>query len=42
MCVQIKDLEATLNRVPADAVLVATPIDLGHLVQLNKPCTRAR
>ena len=41
-CAEIKDLEETLNRVPADAVLVATPIDLGHLVKLNKPYTRVR
>ncbi len=34
---QIQDLEATLNRVEADAVIDATPVDLSHLVHVNKP-----
>lgn len=37
---QMHELEETINRVPCDLVLVATPIDLGHLVQLNKPSLR--
>lgn len=37
---QCHELEETINRVPCDLVLVATPIDLGHLVKLNKPCLR--
>jgi predicted GTPase len=37
---QMHELEETINRVPCDVVLVATPIDLGHLVQLNKPSLR--
>lgn len=37
---QRHELEETINRVPCDLVLVATPIDLGHLVSLNKPSLR--
>jgi predicted GTPase len=37
---QRHELEETINRVPCDLVLVATPIDLGHLVNLNKPSLR--
>jgi predicted GTPase len=37
---QIEDLEATLNATPADLVLVGTPIDLGRLLELNKPLLR--
>ena len=34
---QVTDLEATLNAVPADAVLDATPVALGRLMRLDKP-----
>ncbi len=34
---QIKDLEATINAVPCQAVLTATPTDLSHLIRVNKP-----
>jgi predicted GTPase len=34
---QLADLEATMNAVPADLILSATPLDLGGLVSLNKP-----
>ena len=37
---QRHELEETINRVPCDLVLVATPIDLGHLIKLNKPSLR--
>ena len=37
---QMHELEETINRIPCDVVLVATPIDLGHLVHLNKPSLR--
>jgi len=37
---QIADLEATINAIPADLVLVATPVDLGRLVRLNKETVR--
>ncbi len=39
---QIEDLEATLNAVPADLVLVGTPIDLGRILEVNKPLVRVR
>ena len=39
---QIRDLEETINRVPADVVVVATPIDLGRLVRVGKPMVRVR
>ncbi len=39
---QMKDLERTVNAVEADVVVVATPIDLGRLVELNKPAVRVR
>jgi predicted GTPase len=37
---QIADLEATINAIPADLVLVATPVDLGRLLRLNKEAVR--
>lgn len=37
---QIRDLEATVNAVPCDLVLVATPIDLTRLITINKPNMR--
>lgn len=39
---QIADLEATIDKTPADLVLIATPIDLGRLVDVNKPAQRVR
>jgi predicted GTPase len=39
---QMKDLEDTINAVECDLVLVATPIDLGKLLTLNKPSVRVR
>ena len=39
---QIAELRETLEHVDADIVLVATPIDLGGLLQLSKPVTRVR
>jgi len=40
--VQMRELKETLERVDADLVLVATPIDLGALLELDKPVTRVR
>ena len=37
---QRHELEETINRVPCDLVLVATPSDLAHLIKLNKPSLR--
>ena len=39
---QVRDLEATLNRVDCDLVVIATPIDLRRLVSINKPMVRVR
>lgn len=39
---QIKELEQTINNTPADLVLVATPIDLGRLINIEKPSQRVR
>ncbi len=39
---QLDALRATLEAVPADLVLTATPADLAALMQLNKPVVRAR
>ncbi len=37
---QLKDLEATINKVDCDAVIIGTPIDLNRIVKINKPNTR--
>jgi len=34
---QLRDLEATINAVPADVVVSATPFSLSSLMRLNKP-----
>lgn len=39
---QIKELEATINSTPCDLVLVATPIDLCRLIDIEKPSDRVR
>ena len=39
---QVSELEQTINRIPADLVLIATPIDLGKLISINKPSQRVR
>ncbi|HET8647987.1 MAG TPA: cyclic 2,3-diphosphoglycerate synthase [Vicinamibacteria bacterium] len=37
---QMRDLEATVDRTPADLVLVATPVDLRRVIKLSKPAQR--
>jgi len=37
---QVRDLEATVNAVDCDLVLVATPIDLTRLIKIEKPFQR--
>ena len=37
---QRHELEETINRTPCDLVLVATPIDLAHVIKLDKPSLR--
>ena len=37
---QMRDLEATVERTPADLVLIATPIDLRRIIRISKPALR--
>jgi predicted GTPase len=39
---QMHELESTLNAMPADLVLSATPIDLRRVLKLDKPVVRVR
>jgi predicted GTPase len=37
---QLRELEETIRRTPCDVVVVATPIDLGRIIQISKPTVR--
>lgn len=37
---QVKDLETTINKTKCDLVIIATPINLGKLIKINKPSVR--
>ncbi len=37
---QIADLEATINKVECDTVVIATPIDLSRIVKIQKPTAK--
>ena len=39
---QVRDLEATIARVPCDVVVIGTPIDLSRLVTIRQPTVRVR
>ena len=39
---QMRDLEATINRTPADLVVIGTPIDLRRFLRIDKPTVRVR
>ncbi|MCP4536981.1 MAG: GTPase [Chloroflexi bacterium] len=39
---QMAELEQTINNTPCDLVIVATPIDLRRLVEINRPSQRVR
>ena len=39
---QVADLQRTINKAKCDSVVIATPIDLGRLLRMNKPSTRVR
>ena len=39
---QVKDLQATIDAVECDAVVVGTPIDLKKVVEIKKPCVRVQ
>lgn len=37
---QLNDLEATINKVDCDTVIIGTPIDLSRIININKPTVR--
>ena len=37
---QIRDLAATIDKVPCDVVIIGTPIDLNRIVKIRKPTVR--
>ena len=37
---QMKDLAATINRVPCDVVIIGTPINLARIIKIRKPAVR--
>jgi predicted GTPase len=39
---QVKDLEATINRVDCDTVIISTPVDLRRVIKILKPSVRVR
>jgi predicted GTPase len=39
---QVAELEATINAVPCDAVVLGTPIDLRRVLTLRHPAVRVR
>jgi len=39
---QLEELEETIRRTPCDFVVVATPVDLGRVIALDKPSLRVR
>ncbi|HAZ27760.1 TPA: GTPase [Candidatus Acetothermia bacterium] len=39
---QVEDLAATIARVPCETVVIATPVDLRRLIEIEKPTTRVR
>lgn len=39
---QVQDLETTINRVPCEAVIIGTPIDLRRVIRIEKPSTRVQ
>jgi predicted GTPase len=39
---QLEELEATIRRTPCDLVVVATPVDLARVIEIQKPTLRVR
>ncbi len=37
---QVRDLAATINKVPCDVVVIGTPIDLNRIIKIRKPTVR--
>jgi len=33
---QVRELEETINRIPCDVELVATPVDLGRIISIKQ------
>jgi predicted GTPase len=40
--VQLREMEKTIEMVDADLVVIASPIDLRHLINITKPAVRVR
>ena len=38
--IQRHELEETINRTPCDVVVIATPVDLAHILNIKHPCVR--
>jgi len=39
---QKRDLEITINKVPCDAVVIGTPVDLRRIISIEKPSVRVQ
>jgi predicted GTPase len=39
---QIKDLERSIDSIPCDSVVIATPVDLTKILKINRPSVRVR
>jgi predicted GTPase len=39
---QLREFEAMINSAPVDVVVIATPVDLRRLIDIEKPAVRAR
>jgi predicted GTPase len=39
---QMAELEQTINAVPADVVVIGTPVDLRNFLKINKPAVRVQ
>ncbi len=39
---QVRELQETINRTPADLVIIGTPIDLRRLIRIKQPALRVR
>ena len=37
---QFAELQETIGRTPCDAVVVATPVNLSHVISIRQPCVR--
>ena len=37
---RLKTSKKTIAKIPCDAVVIATPIDLQRFVKINKPCVK--